>query len=84
MLDGVQEILRYTGHKAQIVTRPDMPTGPLNRVGQNQLAKQLLGWEPKVRFVTRLRRTIDWCFASKNKQQVKALLATLLTERHPG
>lgn len=27
--------------------RPEMPTGPLNRVVDNVLAKKLLGWEPK-------------------------------------
>jgi nucleoside-diphosphate-sugar epimerase len=84
VLDAVQEILRYTGHKPQIVTRPDMPTGPLNRVAQNKLAKQLLGWEPKVSFVTGLHRTIDWYFANKNKPQVKAILPSLLAERQPG
>src|SRR5262249_30070388 len=32
VLDAVQEVLRYTGHTARIELRPDMPTGPLNRV----------------------------------------------------
>lgn len=84
VIDAAQEILRYTGHKAQIVTRPDMPTGPLNRVADNKLAKQLLGWEPKVSFFEGLHRTIDWYFASKNKSQVRAILPTMLTERRSG
>ena len=37
VMDAITEVLRYTGHKAKIVTRPDMPTGPLNRVADNSL-----------------------------------------------
>src|SRR5579863_4768770 len=47
VLDAVQMVLDSTGHKAKIKFRPDMPTGPLNRVADNSLAKKLLGWEPK-------------------------------------
>lgn len=31
VIDAVKMILEYTGHKAEIVFRPDMPVGPLNR-----------------------------------------------------
>lgn len=81
VIDAVQEVLRYTGHKARIVTRPDMPTGPLNRVAENKLAKKLLGWEPKVRFIEGLHRTIDWYFDTKNRDQVRSILHRMLTER---
>ena len=79
--DAVEEVLRYTGHKARVVTSPDMPTGPLNRVAENRLARQLLGWEPKVPFSEGLRRTIDWYFASKDRERVRPVLARMLTER---
>lgn len=79
--DAVEEVLRYTGHKARVVTRPDMPTGPLNRVAENRLARQLLGWEPKVLFNEGLHRTIDWYFASKERERVRPILARMLTER---
>lgn len=81
VIDAVEEVLRYTGHKAKVVTRPDMPTGPLNRVADNKLAKTLLGWEPKVGFMEGLHRTIDWYFATKNRVQVRPILGSLLTER---
>lgn len=81
VIDAVKEVLRYTGHKARIVTRPDMPTGPLNRVADNRLAKELLGWEPKVKFIDGLHRTIDWYFTHKNREQVKEILERMLTER---
>lgn len=81
VIDAVKEVLRRTGHKARIVTRPEMPTGPLNRVAENRLAKQLLGWEPKVPFMEGLHRTIDWYFSNKDRNRVRAILGKMLTER---
>lgn len=81
VMDAAKEVLRYTGHKAQIMTRPDMPTGPLNRVADNRRARELLGWEPKVPFVEGLHRTIDWYFANKDREQVRAILGRMLTGR---
>jgi nucleoside-diphosphate-sugar epimerase len=81
VLDAVNEILRYTGHKAKIATRPEMPTGPLNRVADNRLAKKLLGWQPKVGFTEGLRRTIDWYFGNKDREEVRSILGRMLTER---
>jgi nucleoside-diphosphate-sugar epimerase len=81
VMDAVKEVLRYTGHKAKIVTRPEMPTGPLNRVADNRLAKKLLGWQPRTCFMDGLHQTIDWYFASKNRDEVKSMLQRLLRER---
>jgi len=81
VIDAVQEVLRYSGHKAQIRIRPEMPTGPMNRVADNSLAKRLLGWVPKVRFMDGLHRTIDWYFATKDPMEVQAILGRMLTER---
>jgi nucleoside-diphosphate-sugar epimerase len=81
VLDAVNLVFEYTGHKAQIKLRPDMPTGPRNRVADNHLAKQLLGWEPMVPFRDGLRRTVDWYYSTKNREQVKAILEHMLTER---
>ena len=45
-MPGVKMVCDFTSHKAEIKLRPDMaPTGPLNRVADNSLAKKLLGWE---------------------------------------
>lgn len=81
VLDAVEEVMRYTGHTAQVRLRRDMPTGPRNRVGSNQLARSLLGWQPRVRFRDGLRRTIDWYFTSRNPEYVRANLENMLTER---
>ena len=81
VMEAVKEVIRYTGHKARIVTRLEMPTGPLNRVAENKLAKKLRGWKPKVPFIEGLHRTIDWYFAHKNREQVRAVFGRMLTER---
>jgi nucleoside-diphosphate-sugar epimerase len=74
-------VCEFTKHKADIKNRPDMPTGPLNRVADNALAKRLLGWEPKVPFREGLKRTIDWYFSSKDRKEVERIFARMLTER---
>jgi nucleoside-diphosphate-sugar epimerase len=81
VIDAVHEVLRYTGHDAAIELHPEMPTGPMNRVADNSLAKRLLRWEPKVKFMSGLRSTIDWYFSTKDRKKVAAELDTLLTER---
>lgn len=81
VIDAAREVLRYTGHDAEIELHPEMPTGPLNRVADNTLARTLLGWEPQVKFMDGLHRTIDWYFSSKGRQAVASDLATRLTER---
>lgn len=81
VIDAVHEVMRYSGHEAEIELHPEMPTGPMNRVADNSLGKQLLGWEPEVRFMDGLRRTIDWYFSAKDRERVSAVLEERLTER---
>jgi len=80
VIDCAREILKYTGHQASIELHPEMPTGPLNRVADNSLAQQLLHWRPQVSFVEGLRRTIDWYYSSKNRDEVAAGLSAKLLE----
>ena len=81
VIDAVKETMKYTGHETEIKLLPDMPVGPLNRVADNSLSKQLLGWEPKTKFVDGLHKTIDWYFGTKNPEEVAAILEDKLTER---
>jgi nucleoside-diphosphate-sugar epimerase len=74
VLDAVQMVIQMVGHQAEIVTRPDMPTGPLNRIADNSLANRLLSWKPKVPFREGLRRTIDWYFATKDRDEIRRML----------
>ena len=81
VIDAAKMILSYTGHKAKIKLLKDMPTGPMNRVADNSLAKKLLGWEPAVKFEDGLKKTIDWYFSTKKRSEVKDHLEKKLTER---
>ena len=83
VIDAVNEVMRYTGFKARIEFHPEMPTGPLNRVADYSLAQKLLGWEPKMKFIDGLHRTIDWYFRTKKLEEVAASLNDMLTERIP-
>ncbi|MGH9740626.1 MAG: NAD-dependent epimerase/dehydratase family protein [Candidatus Acidiferrales bacterium] len=81
VIDAARMVLEFSGHKAEIRLRPDMPTGPLNRVADNRLAKQLLGWEPKIPFREGLKKTMDWYFADRKKDDVRETLDSMLTAR---
>lgn len=81
VIDAARMVLEFSGHKAEIRLRPDMPTGPLNRVADNRLAKQLLGWEPKIPFRVGLKQTMDWYFADRKKDEVRGTLESMLTAR---
>jgi len=81
VIDAVKMVMEVTGHKADVKLLRHMPTGPVNRVASNSLAKKLLGWEPKVMFRDGLRRTIDWYFKDRKRDEIKAKLQGMLTER---
>lgn len=81
VLDAVYEVLRYTAYNPRIQLRPDMPTGPYNRVADNSLAKELLEWEPQVKLIDGLHRTVDWYFANKKREEVETILGYMLTGR---
>ncbi len=81
VMDAVNMVCEFAGYKPRIKLLPNMPTGPLNRVADNALAKKLLGWEPKLTFREGLKRTMDWYFATKDREQVAKILDHQLTER---
>jgi nucleoside-diphosphate-sugar epimerase len=81
VIDAAKEVLRYLGKTAEFELHPEMPTGPLNRVADNSLANNLLGWEPKTMFMDGLHKTIDWYVAIKKRAQVSEKLEAVLTER---
>mgnify|MGYP001388917100 CR=1 FL=1 len=74
VIDAVHMVLEMTGHQAEIRFKPEMPTGPKNRVADNSLAKSMLGWEPQVSFRDGLRRTIEWYYSHKDRAEVQRIL----------
>jgi nucleoside-diphosphate-sugar epimerase len=81
VIDAAKMVMEFTGHKAEIKLLPNMPTGPLNRVADNSLAKKLTGWEPKVPFREGLKRTIDWYYKDRDRAHVEKIFKKMLTER---
>ncbi len=81
VIDAARLVLELTGHKPRIELHPEMPSGPLNRVADNSLAKKLLGWEPEVRFRQGVQRTIEWYFSTHDRDQVYGNLEVILLER---
>ena len=81
VIDAVNIILGFTGHKPKIKFLPNMPVGPLNRVADNSLAKKLLNWEPKMMLKEGLKKTIDWYYSTRNNNEVRNVLGSILTGR---
>ena len=75
VMDAACMVLEKTGLSAKIRLLRDMPTGPLNRVADNALAKKLMGWEPNVPFKEGLHRTIEWYYANKDRKEVERIMA---------
>jgi dTDP-D-glucose 4,6-dehydratase len=45
------------------------------------LAKELIGWEPRVPFREGIVKTIDWYVNNRNPDEVRSQLQSMLTER---
>ena len=81
VIDAARAIIEKTGHDARIEPDPSRPTGPYNRVSNNALAGELLGWSAQVGFYEGLDRTIQWYFDNHDVQEIRNELQQLLTER---
>lgn len=79
--DAAAMILRQMGVEIPLRFLPNMPTGPYNRVASNRLAKELLGWEPRVSFRQGIKKTIEWYVQNRNPAELRHKLHGLLTER---
>jgi len=78
VIEMVNLIFKYTNFYPKKIQFLKMPTGPLNRVADNSLAKKLLGWQPKYRFNEGLKKTIAWYFSTHKVEEVKKDLERLL------
>ncbi len=81
VLDAANMILEHAGHRARIVTKPEMPTGPYYRIADNARLFERTGWRPSVSFEQGLEQTMDWYFATKSAADIERRLPGLLLER---
>jgi len=76
------KIFQCTGFQPKkIFFDTSKPEGVFSRAADLMWARQLLGWEPRTSFDEGLRRTIDWYYSTKNKDEVARRLQRLLFER---
>lgn len=81
VFQAAQMINKHLDCNSEYKFLTDMPTGPLNRVADNSLAKELLDWFPQTTFAEGLKKTIDWYVNSKSEVEVAELLGDKLLER---
>jgi len=81
VIEAARAIIEKAGYDATIETDPSRPTGPYNRVADNTLARDLLGWSARVGFHEGLDRTIDWYGNNHDMHEVRSELQQRLTER---
>ena len=60
MLELAEQVMRLTGSKSRLVFRPLPSDDPKQRQPDISLAKQALGWEPKVQLADGLKETIAY------------------------
>jgi UDP-glucuronate decarboxylase len=60
MLELAEEVLRQTGSKSALVFQPLPSDDPTQRRPDISLAKENLGWQPKVQLAEGLKPTIQW------------------------
>ncbi|MEY4168630.1 MAG: hypothetical protein RIR52_2454, partial [Acidobacteriota bacterium] len=60
ILQFARLIIELTGSASEIVFRPLPEDDPRVRQPDNSLAREILGWEPRVPVEAGLHRTIDW------------------------
>jgi nucleoside-diphosphate-sugar epimerase len=75
------QVIETLNPSASIKLLTEKPTGPLNRVASNVLAKELLDWTPNTKFSDGLQKTIDWYIDSKSTEQAMIDLAKKIVGR---
>lgn len=65
----------------RIVQDLEKPQGVASRAADLARAKRLLNWSPKTSYEEGFKKTVEWYFATKNREAVKADLEKLLMER---
>ena len=60
ILELAEKVIKLTGSKSKIVYKPLPQDDPMQRQPDISLAKEKLGWEPKINLEEGLKRTIDY------------------------
>lgn len=80
--EAAQLVFDITGWTPRQITHDlSMPQGVASRAADLVNARKLLGWSPKYSFREGFRKTIEWYFANKNVEEIRAGLNRVLLER---
>ena len=82
VVDCARQVVEYMDKDVEFAFDPSKPTGPYNRVSDNTLCRELLGWIPEISFADGLRSTIDWYVQTHDASIVRDSLEHMLTERN--
>jgi UDP-glucose 4-epimerase len=83
VIDAVNVACDLADYEPMIELQLDKPTGVLNRVADNSLAEQLLGWAPETTFVDGMRKTWAWYAEHRRPGEVERILEHQLMS-HPA
>jgi UDP-glucose 4-epimerase len=82
ILDAARSIFAQTGWAPRSIRfDTSKPVGVYSRAADLTRCREVLGWEPAIRFDEGLRRTIPWYHATRDPREVASRLGLLLTER---
>lgn len=82
IMDAVQLIFELTGFKPKrIHFDKTKPVGIFSRAADLTRVRRLMDWEPTTPFRDGLQRTVEWYYATKDRQEVASQLDALLIER---
>jgi nucleoside-diphosphate-sugar epimerase len=81
VIDAAKYAIELGSYNPQIEFLLDKPVGPVNRVADNSLARKLLGWEPKIKFLDGVKNTYGWYVKNKDLHIIKETLEQKLSER---
>jgi nucleoside-diphosphate-sugar epimerase len=81
VVDCARAVLSYMSKNVELKFDPSKPTGPYNRVCELSRCRAVLGWEPQVKFLDGLHRTIDWYVEHHDAKQLRRSLEYRLVER---
>jgi UDP-glucose 4-epimerase len=74
VIDAVNIACDLADYEPMIELQLDKPTGVLNRVADNSLAEQLLGWAPQTTLLDGMRKTWAWYGEHRQPEEVERIL----------
>ena len=80
--ETIDRVFNIVGWRPKQVKRDlTKPQGVTSRAADLTMARNVLGWEPKVSYMEGFKKTIEWYFDEKKVEDVKLNLDKLLLER---